>query len=221
VAPSTADRPGTLAADLDRTWPRVAGLAAAIGEWPDREEATPGGFPSAATKIAELDNSSSPARTKDHQMTVGARARLALAGVVLVGLAVAACSAARSGTLSAARTAPTAGEQRLLVDTAPGYGANVSATPGYIVRYAYSHESSCQRGPASRAGSGRPVLTLHARWADDNGVIRLHRVAAAFNETNGFLINPFMIFWLSPPGAPGPFVARNRDGPARRRKGTQ
>jgi hypothetical protein len=130
-------------------------------------------------------------------MTVSTQVRLA-AGVLLVSLAVAGCSAG-SGTPSAARTARAAGEQRLLVDTAPGYGANVSATPGYIVRYAYSHESSCQRGPASRGGSGRPVLTLHARWADDNGVIRLHRVTAAFNETNGFLIDPFMIFWLSPP----------------------
>ena len=52
VAPTTANRSGSLAADLDRTWPRAAGLAAAIGEWPDREEATPGGFPSAAIKIA-------------------------------------------------------------------------------------------------------------------------------------------------------------------------
>lgn len=140
----------------------------------------------------------SPARTKDHLMTVSARARLAAAGVLLVALAVAACSAA-SGTPSAARTTATAREQRLLVDTAPGYSANVSATPGYIVRYAYSHESSCQRGPASPGASGRPVLTLHARWTDDKDVIQLHRVTAAFNETTGFLIDPFMIFWLSPP----------------------
>jgi hypothetical protein len=131
----------------------------------------------------------------------------AAAVALIAGLCVAAAQLAGAGG-GPPLTGPARAPQQLLLERVPVKRAPGSLTPGYLVRDAYRHQASCRQGPALHPGSrqrlvggyriGRSVLVLHARWAFGRGIVRVSQVDVGFDETDGSLALPFMIFWLSP-----------------------